>query len=130
MFCLEPTDAFVIAMTFKSQEGTQCQPDVITLCFGSTHLCALHAAELFDAAMILFNRPRIAGELDARPFAHRQVIACPPLNVAVCGDYLEEANPAVSFQMNHTPARVRLNAGNRAQARVVRDGRGGWISGV
>ncbi len=120
MFCLEPTDTSPVAMTLQAQEGTQRQPDVITLCAGSAHLRSFHAAKLLDAAMILFNHPREAREFNARPFAHRHIVGCPPLNVTVCGDYLEEANQPVAFQLHDAPARIRRNARNGAQARVVR----------
>src|ERR1043166_8244775 len=115
--CFIPTDASVIAMTLQSQECAQAQPDVITPRAPGAHLRPLDQAELLDPAVIVLNRPRETRPLDPLQVIHLDFVRRPQFNVAVCGDYLEDADKAVTFEPDDAPRRADLTFTHRAQAR-------------
>src|SRR5215216_1327424 len=69
-----PTDASVMAMTFQPEKGSQTKADVVTPRTPRAHLRPLDQTELLDAAMIVFNRPRVARPLDPLQIAHLNFI--------------------------------------------------------
>src|SRR5205085_3197087 len=75
--------------------------------------------ELLDAAVVVLYRPREAGPLDSLQVTHLSFIGRPPLNVAVCGDYLEHADKAIAFEPHHAPRLPHLDFTDGAQARAV-----------
>src|SRR5690242_16185563 len=86
-----PTDAIVIAMTFQPQERSQAQADVITPRAPRANLRPFNQAELLDPAVVVLYRPRERRPLDPLQVIHLDFARRPHLNVAVCGDYLEDA---------------------------------------
>src|SRR4051812_2571477 len=114
-----PTDASVIAMTLQAQEGSQAQPDVVAPRAARAHLRPLDETELLDAAVVVLYRPRVAGKADALQVAHLDAAGGPHLNVAVCGDYLEDADQPEAFEPDHAAAVTDLDFTDRTQALTV-----------
>src|SRR5436305_1691211 len=108
-----------MTMTFQSEKRSQAQPDVITPCPARAHLRSFYQTELLDAAMIVLNRPREAGPLDSLQVAHLNFIGRPPFNVAVCGDYLEDADKAIAFEPHHATRCADLDLIDSTQTRPV-----------
>src|SRR2546421_11732972 len=107
-------------MTFQSEKRSQAQPDVITPCPARAYLRSFNQAELLDAAMIVLNRPREAGPLDSLQILHLNFIGRPHFNVAVCGNYLEDADKAIAFEPHHAAPCANLDFTDSAQARPLR----------
>lgn len=97
-------------MTLKPQKRSQAQPNVITPRPARANLRPLDQAELLDATVIDFNRPSERRPLDSLHILHLNFVGGPQLNIAVCGDDLEDANQAIAF------ARTQVDA---ADHRVV-----------
>src|SRR2546423_8254369 len=114
-----PTDASVIAMTLQPQKRSQAQIDVVAPRAPRANLRPLDQAELLDATMIVFNRPRKAGPLDPFQIVHLNFVRGPQLNVTVCGDYLEDADQSKAFEPDDAPLRADLYFTDRTQARPV-----------
>src|SRR5205085_5286180 len=114
-----PTDACVITMTLQPQKRAQAQPDVITPRPARANLRPLDQTELLDAAVIVFNRPCERSPLDPLQITHLNFVGGPQFNVAVCGDYLEDADKAKAFEPDDAPLRADLYFTDRTQARPV-----------
>src|SRR5215204_6297797 len=117
---LIPTDALVIAVTLRPQERPQTKPDVVAPRAARAHLRPLDQTELLEAAMIVFNRPRVARPLDPLQIAHLNFIRRPHLNVAVCGDRLEDADQTEPFKPHHTSRLADLDFADSTQAFALR----------
>src|SRR5205085_11521836 len=90
-------------MTLQPQKRSQTKPDVVTPRPARANLRPLDQTELLDAAVVVLYRPREAGPLDSLQVTHLSFIGRPPLNVAVCGDYLEHADKAITFEPHPRP---------------------------
>src|SRR5437868_10578110 len=98
-----PTDAPVIAMTLQPQERAQAQADVVTPRAPRAHLRPLDQAVLLDATVVVLYRPCEARPLDALQVIHLNFVRRPHFNVAVCGDYLEDADQPEPFEPHDAP---------------------------
>src|SRR2546421_2555739 len=107
-------------MTFQPEKRSQTKIDVITPCATRTHLRSFDQAKLFDATMIVLNRPRVACPFDSFEVAHLNFIGRPPFNVAVCGNYLEHTNQAIPFEPDYATIVTNLDGADRTQALSVR----------
>src|SRR3982750_555668 len=106
-------------MTFQSKKRSQAKIDVITPRATRAHLRPFNQAELLDAAMIVFNRPREASPFDSLQVAHLNFIGRPQFNVAVCGDYLEHSNQAITFEPDDATLCWDLHFADGTQALAV-----------
>jgi hypothetical protein len=106
-------------MTFEPEKRPQTKADVVAPCAARAHLRPLDQTELLDRAVVVFYRPRKACPLDSLQLAHLNFIRRPQFNVAVCGNYLEDANEAVTFEPHHTPRLCDLDFTDRTQALAV-----------
>jgi len=82
--------------------------------------------KLLDATMVVFNRPRVASITNSLQVSHLNFIGRPPLNVAVCSDYLEDAHQAITCQPDHATTLIDLDLhfGNLALSLDLEPGRG------
>src|SRR5947209_5837913 len=103
-------------MTLYSEKRTQAALDVIAPSATRAHLRSFNQAELLDAAMIVLNRPRVASPFDSLQIAHLDMIGRPPFNVAVCGNYLEDAHQAIAFEPDNTATLANLDCADGTQA--------------
>src|SRR5512144_1559479 len=99
----------MITMPFQAQERAQAQADVVALGAGGAHVGAFHSTKLFNATMIVLDRPGITGPAGAHQGAHRKRVAGPPFNVTVWGDNLEQATQPITFQMDDSAVSVGLD---------------------
>src|SRR5829696_6576868 len=116
---LIPTDALVIAVTLQPQERPQTKPDVVAPRTARAHLRPLDQTELLDPAVVVLYRPREARPLDPFQVARLDFIRRPQLNVAVCGDYLEDADEPEPFEPHHPPRLPDLDFTDGAQPLAV-----------
>src|SRR2546421_4702457 len=107
-------------MTFQPEKRSQTKIDVITPCATRTHLRSFDQAKLFDATMIVLNRPRVACPFDSFEVAHLNFSGRPPFNVAICGNYLEHTNQAIPFEPDYATIVTNLDGADRTQAPSVR----------
>jgi hypothetical protein len=84
------------------------------------HLYPLDQAELFDAAVMVLYRPRVARPAVALKVTHLDAVGGPQLNVAICGDDLEDADQPKAFGPDDAPRRADLDLADRAQSRPIR----------
>src|SRR5947209_5200392 len=106
-------------MTFQSQKRSQAKPDMIAPRATRANLRSFNQAELLDAAMIVLNRPREACPFDSLQITHLKMIGRPQFNVAVCGNYLEHSNEAITFEPDDAPRSADLHFADSTQARSV-----------
>ncbi len=69
------------------------------------YLRAFHPTELFEPAVIFFDRPDLTGPGLLRTVAHLQVIGGPVLRVTVWGHDPKHLVQAIAFQMHDAPVR-------------------------
>src|SRR3954467_4235173 len=114
-----PTDASVMTMTFQPEKGSRTKADVVAPRTPRAHLRPLDQTELLEAAMIVFNRPRVARPLDPLQIAHLNFIRRPQLNVAVCGDRFKTGDQPNPFKPHHTSRLADLDFADSTQALAV-----------
>ena len=107
-------------MTFQTQKRSQAQADVIAPRPARSHLRPLDQAELFQAAMIILDRPGKRRPFDSLQIIHLQAIGRPQFSVAVCGDDLEDADQPIAFEPDHAAGFTDLDLTHRLQPLTIR----------
>src|SRR5262245_15074669 len=97
---LKPGQTVIETEGFQAQESAQSQANVIPLGASEASLRLFEATKLLQAAMVGFDLPSILGKAQAGEFVHLQVIGCPVVNVAVCGDHLEDKDETIALEMH------------------------------
>ena len=106
-------------MTLQPQKRSQTQRDVVAPRAPRAHLRPLDQTELLEAAVIVLNRPRECRPLDPLQVTHLAAVRRPHLNVAVCGDNLEDADQPEAFEPGDAPRLPDLDLADRTQTRPV-----------
>src|SRR5256885_4872870 len=57
--------------------------------------------------------------IDSFKITHLDMVGRPPFNVAVCGNYLEHPNQAITFELDHAPLLTNLDRADSTQACAV-----------